>query len=128
VAVVRNTTPDTLSLFHADAPPIHGAGCERCGGGCNTVTVRDERFVERAWPKSTWEVVEPPEVDGYVDASTDEAWLWTIPEAAPYDPAEHNATDVVAHLEQADDDERARVIAAETAGKARKTITEWSDR
>lgn len=45
---------------------------------------------------------------------------------APFDPAAHNVDDVVAHLETADDNERARVLEAEVAGKARKTVTEWT--
>lgn len=41
----------------------------------------------------------------------------------PFDPAAHNADEVLAHLAAADDDERARVIAAETAAdKPRKTV------
>ncbi|UUW87401.1 hypothetical protein [Pimelobacter simplex] len=67
MARIRNITRDTLSLFRSDAPPID-AGDE--------VTVRDENFVDRAWPKSTWDLVEPPELDGYVDQSSDDAWLY----------------------------------------------------
>lgn len=90
MAKVKNITPDVLSLFRAEAPPIHGADCPdpMCGDGCNEVMVRDENFVDRAWPKSTWEVIEAPELDGYVDVSTEEAWLWAVPEvpdAAPLD-------------------------------------------
>lgn len=65
MAVVKNITPDALSLFASDAPP--------CAPG-DSVTVSDARFVERAWPRSTWEVVEPPE--GYDDASTEDAYLY----------------------------------------------------
>ena len=86
MAVIRNITGDTRSLFHADAPPIHGAGCEDCGYPCNEVTVRDERFVERAWPTSTWELVEPPELDGYADASTDDAIVWAPALPSPTEP------------------------------------------
>ena len=78
MAVIRNITGDTRSLFHADAPPIHGAGCEDCGYPCNEVTVRDERFVERAWPTSTWELIEAPE--GYEDRSNDDAYLFADPD------------------------------------------------
>jgi len=67
MAVLRNLSGETLSLFRPDAPPIDADG---------EVTVRDENFVDRAWPKVTWELVSPPEVDGYVDASTDDAWQW----------------------------------------------------
>lgn len=70
MAVIRNTTNDTLSLFRADAPPIDPG---------DEITVRDENFVDRAWPKSTWELVEPPQLDGYTDHSTDEAWLYAEP-------------------------------------------------
>lgn len=41
-----------------------------------------------------------------------------------FDPSAHNAPDVLAHLLAADEDERARVLAAEAAGKARKGILE----
>lgn len=40
----------------------------------------------------------------------------------PFDPAKHNGDVVLAHLEAADDAERDRVLAAERAGKNRKTI------
>ena len=68
MAKVKNITGDVLSLFRADAPPIQPG---------DEVTVRDENFVGRAWPKSTWEVVEPPQVDGYAETSTEDAWLWS---------------------------------------------------
>lgn len=74
MAVIRNTTNDTLSLFRADAPPIDPG---------DEITVRDENFVDRAWPTSTWELVEPPEIDGYTDQSTDEAILWAEPLPEP---------------------------------------------
>lgn len=38
------------------------------------------------------------------------------------DPGEHTVDEVTVHLETADDAERARVLEAERAGKARKTI------
>ena len=72
MAVVKNITPDRLHLFSPDAPPIE-AGDE--------VTLSDERFVGRAWPKSTWKLVKPPV--GYSDASTDDAHLWVAPEPEP---------------------------------------------
>lgn len=132
MAKVRNITRDVLSLFRADAPPVHGADCPdpMCGKGCNEVELRDENFVDRAWPTSTWELVEAPTLEGYADLSTEEALLWAVPEPEPdpeFDPSAHNIDVVTAHLAAADADERARVIAAETAGKARKTITEWSE-
>lgn len=74
MAEIKNISKDTLSLFHADAPPVTAG---------DTVTVRDENFVNRAWPTSTWELVEAPvlegELSGYVDQSTDEAILWAEP-------------------------------------------------
>ncbi|MEW1638648.1 hypothetical protein AB0469_31890 [Streptomyces sp. NPDC093801] len=42
--------------------------------------------------------------------------------AADFDPSEHNVADVLAYLADADEDERARVLAAEEAGDARATI------
>ena len=71
MAKVKNITGDTLSLFRADAPPVDPGG---------EVTVRDSAFVGRAWPTSTWELVEPPALEGYVDASTDEAHLYVLPD------------------------------------------------
>lgn len=49
---------------------------------------------------------------------------WTVVSDMPgsYDPAEHNYDEVLAHLEQADDAEAARIVAAERAGKARVSI------
>lgn len=83
MAKVKNITRDTLSLFRADAPPV---------GPGDTVTIRDENFVGRAWPKSTWEVVSPPvledDLSEYIDLSSDDAWLWAVPEVpdeAPLD-------------------------------------------
>lgn len=79
MAEIRNITPDTLSLFAADAPPIDPG---------DVVTVRDERFVDRAWPTSTWELVSPPALDVYVDRSTDEAYLFAAPDPeSTEDPA-----------------------------------------
>lgn len=71
---IKNITRDTLSLFRTDAPPVDPGG---------EVTIKDENFVGRAWPKSTWAVVEPPALDGYEDTSSDDAWLWSEP--APQD-------------------------------------------
>jgi hypothetical protein len=42
--------------------------------------------------------------------------------AISFDPAEHKAEEVVEHLASADEDEAARVLAAEKSGKARKTV------
>lgn len=40
----------------------------------------------------------------------------------PFDPGEHNADEVLAHLKTADDEERSRVLAAEAEGRKRKGI------
>jgi hypothetical protein len=42
--------------------------------------------------------------------------------AGPFDPGAHDVASVLAYLDAADDAESARVLAAEKAGKARKTI------
>lgn len=118
MAVIRNITEDTLSVFRADAPPVF-PGAE--------ITVPDEVFVERAWPTSTWEIVEPPALDGYAEANVEDAHLWAEPDPTAYDPADHKVDEVVDYLAAADDAERERVIQAEAAGKARTTITEWSE-
>lgn len=41
-----------------------------------------------------------------------------------FDPAEHPVPEVVAHIEVAPEDEKARVLAAEKSGKARRTVLE----
>ncbi|MFB7007887.1 MULTISPECIES: hypothetical protein [unclassified Streptomyces] len=46
------------------------------------------------------------------------------PSRAPFDPAEHDVPAVLAYLAEADEEETARVLAAEAAGKSRKTILE----
>jgi len=69
VAVVKNITPDVLSLFRADAPPIQPG---------DKVTVKDANFVGRAWPKSSWELVTPPEGD-YIDDDTEDAYCFSLP-------------------------------------------------
>lgn len=73
MAVVRNITPDALSVFRSDAPP--------CKGG-DEVFVKDENFVGRAWPHATWELVTPPEGDyaDYADDDTDDAYVFVLPE------------------------------------------------
>lgn len=65
MAVVKNKTGDTLHLFSPSAPPIDPGG---------EVTVSDENFVGRAWPKSTWEVIEPPA--GCVDVGPEDAYVY----------------------------------------------------
>ncbi|MEU8704202.1 hypothetical protein [Streptomyces sp. NPDC048565] len=44
--------------------------------------------------------------------------------AEVFDPASHDVPTVLAHLADADEDETTRVLAAEAAGKNRKTILE----
>lgn len=78
MATVKNITPDTKALFRADAPPVQPG---------DEVDVRDERFVGRAWPKSTWALVKKP-AKPYVDASTDDAHLFIEPEPAADTPEE----------------------------------------
>ncbi|MFJ3258490.1 hypothetical protein ACIPK9_37385 [Streptomyces sp. NPDC086771] len=46
------------------------------------------------------------------------------PAAPPFDPGAHDVPAVLAHLAEADETETARVLAAEAAGKNRKTIME----
>jgi len=82
MAIVKNITTDTLSLFTPGAPP--------CQPG-DAVTVSDARFVDRAWPKSTWEVVEPPTLDGYSEQSLPDAYLWAPTPVVPDVPAEKPA-------------------------------------
>lgn len=75
-------------------------------------------------------VVEIPNTDHYLDNG------WSrVADDAPldadnrglFDPSEHNAHDVVAYLASLDDPaEHVRVKSLESAGQARKTITEWS--
>lgn len=115
MARLRNITADTLTLFRADAPPVY-AGDE--------ITVRDEVFVDRAWPKSTWDLIDPPTLEGFEQVECDDAYIWQAVTVPAFDPSEHNVDDVLAYLATADDAERARVIEAEAAGKARKSITE----
>lgn len=74
MAVVKNKTGKVLALFRPDAPPVD-PGSE--------VTLRDELFAGRAWPTSTWDLVEPPGA-AWVDASTDDALLFLpAPEPEP---------------------------------------------
>ena len=67
MAVIKNISGETLSLFRPDAPPIDPGG---------EVTIRDEMFVGRAWPSDVWEIVTGPEVEGYVETPTADAAVW----------------------------------------------------
>lgn len=69
MAVVRNITSDARSVGSPDAPPA-AVGDE--------VTISDANFVDRAWPRSTWELVKKPG-KGYVDASPEDAHLFITP-------------------------------------------------
>ena len=86
MAVVRNITPDALSVFRSEAPP--------CQPG-DEVTVKDENFVGRAWPKSTWEVVVEPE-GGYVDNDTEDAYCFVLPEPEETALADMTKADLLA--------------------------------
>jgi hypothetical protein len=46
--------------------------------------------------------------------------------ATAFDPAAHPVEEVVEHIATADEDEKARVLAAEKASKARKTVLDAS--
>ena len=83
MAKVKNITGDVLSLFRADAPPVQPG---------DEVIVRDENFVGRAWPKSTWDLVDAPALDDHIDASSDEAWLYVEAPETP-EPADVPADD-----------------------------------
>ncbi|ADH92282.1 trigger factor [Arcanobacterium haemolyticum] len=48
-------------------------------------------------------------------------------EAGEFDPSAHKVDEVIAYIESADDAEKARVLDAEKAGKARKTIMALAD-
>lgn len=67
MAVVKNITPGVLSLFSTDAPPTQPD---------DEITVSDENFADRAWPKSTWSLVKKPG-KGYIDVSPDDAYVFT---------------------------------------------------
>lgn len=51
---------------------------------------------------------------------------FTVEEVAAYDPAAHTVTEVIEYLDSATDEERARVLAAEEAGEARKGVLAYS--
>lgn len=65
---------------------------------------------------------------GYAMTELDEtpaeaAEVEPVTEAEPFDPAAHPADEVIAHLADADADEKARILAAEqAAAKPRKTV------
>jgi hypothetical protein len=82
MATVKNVTPDALSIGSVSAPPVNPG---------DEVEIRDENFVGKAWPKSTWDLVKKPGKP-YVDASTEDAHLFIEPEQpAPADTPEESA-------------------------------------
>jgi len=114
VAKIRNITPDTLNLFRADAPPIFPG---------DEITVPDDVFVGLAWPTETWEVTEPPALDGVVDVSVDDAAVYEpAPEPEP-DLAAMTKADLTAYANDAgvdlgDATTKAEIIAALTSTEA----------
>lgn len=54
--------------------------------------------------------------------AADEPQVDAVDETTPYDPAAHTVDEVLAHLATVDPTEVARILAAEEAGQARKTI------
>ena len=62
---------------------------------------------------------EPNYIVGY---AASESHVSRETEDDAFDPAEHTISEVEAYLEEAEDDERARVFAAEEAGKQRKGV------
>jgi hypothetical protein len=102
-------------------PEIHGSGPKPIHPG--DVHVEDpaaQDAQETALTEAT--LVENQDVP----TATTEAAQANDAKDAPstFDPGEHTVDDVLAHLADADDDERARVLAAEETGKARKGILE----
>lgn len=80
--------------------------------------------------------IEVPNVDPGARSGTGDVILRPLPEAddahpdalvgvdtaGPFDPSEHTVEEVVEYLADADAEEKARVLAAEAAGKARKSL------
>ena len=72
--------------------------------------------------------VEPDELIEVPDAvAQDTVWperFWRVEDAGRkvFDPNTHTVAEVNAYLAKADDEERARVLAAERDGQARKTV------
>ena len=89
MAVVKNITPDALSVFRSEAPP--------CQPG-DEVSIKDENFVNRAWPKATWDLVTGPEGDfaDYVDDDTDDAFCFVLPEPEETALADMTKADLLA--------------------------------
>jgi hypothetical protein len=103
------------------APQVHGSGPKPIHPGDVHV---DDPAAQDAQETALAEAVL---VEGQqVPAATTAAAQANDAKDAPstFDPGEHNVDDVLVHLADADDAERARVLAAEETGKARKGILE----
>lgn len=70
------------------------------------VDVPDKVYLDHVWPDAVWSEVEAPE----------------RPEPEPFNPADRTVGEVLAHLAEADDEERDRVLDLEREGKARKGV------
>lgn len=92
MAKLRNISDDTLDVR------AFGQTVEPDG----VIEVNDALWAQHEWPDTVWAEIEVPR--------------------RVFDPADHTVAQVVAHLERADDEERARVLAAERAGKARAGV------
>lgn len=92
MAKLRNVSDETLHV------PLVG----RDVAPDDVIEVSDAVWAQHAWAESIWAEVEVPR--------------------RMFDPSNHTVPEVTAHLENADDDERERVLAAERAGKARAGV------
>lgn len=92
MARLRNVSDDELHL------PEFG----QTVGPDGILEVSDALWAQREWPASVWAEVEVPR--------------------KVFNPADHTVSEVNKYLDRADDDERARVLAAERDGQARKGI------
>src|SRR5262245_44890987 len=65
-----------------------------------------------------------PEPEAVEEAVEEDSEAPAEDDVEEYDPADHTVNEVLAYLENASDEERARVLEAESNGKARKGILE----
>jgi hypothetical protein len=115
-----------MSKFTVTAPE---AGHE---GKVGNVEFRDGKAVidedthaaELAYCRSAGYTVEAVEGDGETPAEDPPTGDGEAEGGKPFDPAEHNAADVLAYLKDVDEAEATRVLDAEAAGKERKGITD----
>lgn len=102
------------AITNADLPAVHTEP--------GTSTNVDEVYNKGGEAKR----FEPNYIVGYASseshAAEAEADELAAEEVPAYNPADHTISEVEAYLEEADDEERARVIAAEEAGKQRKGV------